>query len=179
MKLVCAALADLIEDDAANPILRREGGCADLHLLHRLKDRDIRVRAMGQRRGCAIRKDAAVRKIAVDRYNLPRTEDAVRLRRSTLAARQQNGEVLPILPYLGKLGHLLGFKRCSLLAVLCLQKRDVGTDDNRFGHRANVQLRIDRRESNLQRNGRPYQLLESSLGEGDLVCARNDRRRVV
>ncbi len=72
MELIRAALGDLVENDAADAVLRRKSRGVDLEFGDRLKNCRIGVLAMGQRSGRSIRKDVAVRQVAVDRHFLAR-----------------------------------------------------------------------------------------------------------
>src|SRR5215470_14794368 len=110
MKLIRPALADLIEDNSANPVLGREGGSVNLQLAHVLESFRIRILAMRERRGRSIRNDVAVRQVAIDRHYLTgigRTLTAASVVQIGTAAGtgQQDREVLPVLRYLRQSDH--------------------------------------------------------------------------
>ena len=67
MKLASAALADLVEDGAANTVLRRKRRSVDLQFGNGLKHRGIGILAMRKRGRRSIRQNVAVRQVAVDR----------------------------------------------------------------------------------------------------------------
>ena len=72
MEGVGATLADLVEHEAANTVLGREGGRTDLNFLHSLQHHHIGVCAGWQRHRSAVRKNCAERQVSIDGGNLLR-----------------------------------------------------------------------------------------------------------
>src|SRR5260370_712587 len=69
MEPVGATLTDLVVENTADAILRREGRGADLNLLYHFLSVDVRVRAGRQRCLRSVRKHGTERQIAVDRQH--------------------------------------------------------------------------------------------------------------
>ena len=134
VEVVRATLADLVVENTADAILRREGGLADLNLLHHFLRVDVRVGAGRQRCLRSVRQHCAEWQIAIDGKHRAiggtRAQGSLRAHGSARGSSHQNIELRPILSYLRKLRQSLGVQHERLLSVLRLQQGNVHVDDH-------------------------------------------------
>ncbi len=120
METAGTALRDLVKDDSADAILRRKMIGVHLEFGDILKHCGIRVLAMRKRGRRSIRKNVAIRQVAIDRHVLARIRRALVSANGAAGAWQQDHEVLPILRDLRQLRHRLveySVVLCSLVSV--------------------------------------------------------------